>query len=136
MSSRKIKIGYIHMSSWTSKSNLADDCYFDPNSDWYNERSAVEVRALDPKEVVLKMGTYTLKIDYPLSTPYVEEFTTTPNGLTRHGLVNIIVRAYKKIYATAEKDNPHGVWGHCMSDLMLHTARVSPKGNISVDCDS
>lgn len=134
MSSRKIKLGYIHMSSWTPTSRLGDDYNFDPTDEAYNWKSSKEVRNLDPAETVLPDGTYTLEIDYPLSTTYTEEFTTTPVGLTRRGLVNIIVRAYKAIYDA--KDDPYGIWGHCLSDLMLHTARVSPKGTITVGCDS
>lgn len=110
------------MSNYRSNSKLADG-YCDE-----------KLPPLDPDEVVLTEGTYTLKIDYPLSNPYTEQFTTIPFGLTRRGLVNIIVRAYKAVYNA--KDDPYGIWGHGLSDLMLHTASVSPKGTVTVDCDS
>ena len=129
MSNRTIHLGYIHMSSWTSESQLADDCYFDEEDSCYNEKFAKKVRALAPNGVVLKKGVYTLKITYPLRNPFICTITVNEIGMTRRQLINRIVRAYKAIYATAEDDNPYGIWGHCMSDLMLHTAYVTPQGD-------
>lgn len=136
MSNRTIHLGYIHMSSWTPRSRLADDYYFDKNDDSYNRPHAKKIRALKPAEVVLKEGTYTLKIDYPLSNPYTRMVTVREAGMTRRQLVSLIVLAYKAIYDTAEENIAYGIWGHCMADLMLHTAYVTPKGTITVSCDS
>ena len=135
MSKRTIDLGYIHMSSWTPRSRLGDDYVFDPDDECYNDESSKAIRKLKPEQVVLKEGIYTLKITYPLHQPYTRMVTVREAGMTRRRLVNLIVMSYKAIYATAEDDNPYGIWGHCMSDLMLHTAEVTPASRGAVDCD-
>jgi hypothetical protein len=136
MSNRTIHLGFIHMSSWTAKSRLADDYYFDEADSYYDSPHAKKVRALDPNAVVLTKGTYTLKITYPLSRPFMAVMDVEKSGMTRRQLVSWIVKSYKAIYRKAGTTNPNGVWGHAMSDLMLHTATVSKKGVINVSCDS
>ena len=136
MSNRTIHLGRIHMSSWTPKARLAADYVFDPDDECYDDESSKAIRKLKPEQIVLKKGTYTLKIDYPLSNPYTRTVTVREAGMTRRQLVNLIVLAYKAIYDTAEENIAYGIWGHCMADLMLHTAYVTPKGTITVSCDS
>ena len=137
MSNRIIHLGFIHMSRWTAKSKLAASYYFDPKDESYNDKFAKKVRALDPDEVVLGVGNYTIKITYPLSVPFTSVVKVGSMGLTRRELVDLIVKAYRIVYKDANRSNKKfGVWGHCMSDLMLHTATVSKKNVINVDCDS
>lgn len=136
MSNRTIHLGYIHMSSWTLRSRLAADYVFDSDDECYDDESSKAIRKLKPEQVVLKKGIYILKITYPVREAYRKTFKVAAKGMTRRQLVNHIVKAYKAIYAEAGTTNPYGVWGHCMSDLMLHTAEVTLKGTITVSCDS
>ena len=136
MSNRTIHLGRIHMSSWTPKARLAADYVFDPDDECYDDESSKAIRKLKPEQIVLKKGTYTLTITYPLHNPYTRKVTVREAGMTRRQLINLIVKAYKAVYAKVVTTNPYGIWGHCMDDLMLHTAYVTPKGTITVGCDS
>ncbi len=137
-----IDLGYVHMSSYTAGDSL-------------DEYAAEDGRqAPDPKEVVLKEGKYSLVITYPLSNPYNGKFEVGKNGLTRGELVEKVIESYKEIYATedddvgaptgnisgmlnrASSDGRYGIWGHCMEDLLLHTAYVGKDNVIEVACDS
>jgi len=120
---KTIKLGYVHMSSYSP----GDDLNFTADSP--TERSE------NPKEVVLPpKSVFYLLIDYPLETEYTQRVPTGVFGITRRVLVNKIVAAYKKIYANEEK---YGIWGHEMSDLMLHSVNVMKDGvTLHVSCDS
>jgi hypothetical protein len=95
-----------------------------------------------------------LVIDYPLETPFKTRFTVDTKGMTRRKLVGLIIKSYRKIYDDEDKDvggetgnipgmlnrapsqGRYGIWGHCLGDLMLHTAKLQKSGNVSVSCDS
>lgn len=137
-----IDLGYVHMSSYKAGDSL-------------DEYAAEDGRlAPDAGEVVLKEGSYTLVITYPLSTPYNGKFKVGKRGMTRGKLVEKVIESYKEIYATededvgaptgniagmlnrASSDGRYGIWGHCMEDLMLHTAYVGKGNVVEVSCDS
>lgn len=142
MEKKTIDLGYVHMSSYKTDDVLdefaAEDGRKSPNL----------------KEVVLPEGQYKLVITYPLSNPYEGKFKVGTKGMTRAKLVEKVVKAYKKIYATEDEDvgaetgnisgmfnratseGRYGIWGHYMEDLMLHTAYLKKNGVIEVSCDS
>ena len=142
MKSKNINLGYIHMSSFKAGGDLDPQATDDGN------------KSPEPKEVVLGKGEYTLVIDYPLNVPFKKKFVVNKTGMTRAKLVALIIKSYKKIYADEDKDTNtqtgfipgmlnhatsdgrYGIWGHVMSDLMLHTATLQKSGNVTVCCDS
>lgn len=142
MKSKSIDLGYVHMSSYKAGDSL----------DQYAEEDGR--KSPDPKQVVLPEGQYNLVITYPLSNPYTGKFKVGKSGMTRSKLVDKVIKAYKKIYATEDEDvgeetgnipgmlnrassnGRYGIWGHCMEDLMLHTAYIEKGGKIRISCDS
>jgi len=148
MKEKKVKLGYIHMSDYTSKSRLFSDWMFE------NPEYKKEVN-LNPKEVILPAnGEYTLIIDYPLHNAFKKTFTAGKNGMTRRQFVDLIVKSYKKIYATEDSDvgdetgniqgmlnretseGRYGIWGHNLGDLILHTAYIQKNNTIEIGVDS
>lgn len=139
MKTKAIELGYIAMSDYTHTTDLNFGMFADE-------------KKVDADETVLTKGTYTLVIDYPLTSTYKQKFTT--KGMTRRGLVNLIVKAYHKIYDAEDKDvgkktghiegmlnratsaGRYGIWGHDLGDLMLATAQVQKSGNITLGVDS
>lgn len=131
-----IKLGYIHIDSWQPTDRLADDFYFDPEDDCYNEDCVKSVRELDPEEVVLPMRQYVIRLDYPTRVPFHTDLIVNGDGLTRRELVSAIVEAYRNLYKSAKGKNPYGVYGHDIGDLMLASADVSGNAIITVGVDS
>jgi hypothetical protein len=139
--SNSIDLGYVHMSSYKPGSKL---------DEYAEEDGRVSP---DPKEIVLNEGTYELEITYPLSNPFKGKFKVGKRGLSREKLVEKVIASYNHIYATEDGDvgaktgnipgmlnrarsnGRYGIWGHDMSDLMLHTAYVTGK-KVEVSCDS
>jgi hypothetical protein len=159
MKSKSIDLGYVPMEGYTSKTPLNPEWQF-PGHEYYEKGD--ELKNVDEKDVVLQRGTYDLVITYPLTTPFHKLFTVDAKGMTRRKLVNLIVKCYKKIYHDEDKavggetdnipgmlnrqtipgmlnrqtsEGPYGIWGHCLGDLMLHTARVD-RMTITIGCDS
>ena len=82
---------------------------------------------------------------YPLSIPCVKTFQTPTNGFTQKQLVLLVQRGYREIYDEentsssiaeqpmsqaypgcglinrCETNGVHGIWGHSIGDLYLHT---------------
>lgn len=115
---KEINLGYIAMCRYTPRTVLSPD---------YDDKK------VDPKEIVLKQNDYTLVIEYPLTNPYKEQILVGKKGMTRRELVNIIVAAYKKVYASGDT---YGIWGHYIGDLMLASAEVDCKNIITLGVDS
>ena len=109
----------------------------------------------DPSVIMVKEQQITLTYDYPLSNPVRKTHTTTnPAGWTREELCNRVMRDYAKIYEEekesmkgpesnipgmmnrAQSDGVHGIWGHSMSDLILHTLCRKKDGTYTVELDS
>jgi hypothetical protein len=142
MKPKTIDLGYVAMYDYTSKTDL--------NPEWIREEGG---KLVDANEVVLSKGNYVLVIHYPLTNAFKTKLVVK-SGMTRRQLVAFIVKMYKKVYADEDKgvghetgyisgmlnraqsNGPYGIWGHVLSDLMLHTATVQKSGNITVGCDS
>jgi hypothetical protein len=142
-----INLGYEHMDGWTGK---------EPSTftEWMHEddNHKKEIAAHPMTEVVLPAGKYTITITYPLATPFTATFRTPKKGLTRKQLFTKIAFYYQRIYREEDaaagdpgnipgmfnrntSEGPYGIWGHCLGDLILHTAYV--KGDqITTSCDS
>jgi hypothetical protein len=111
-------------------------------------------KGLKEDEVILPgKQEFLLQITYPLSIPYSGIIKTPAKGMTRREVVNKIVECYERIYREEDEavgkptpmitgmlnrdtsDGPYGIWGHVLSDLMLHTLNVA--GNkLTVGVDS
>jgi hypothetical protein len=94
---------------------------------------------LDPNEIIIKKKVIQIKYDYPLSVSHkFEHQTNNSNGFTRKELCEQIMKHYKDIYNEEEENHgnpgniprmlnrrksngPHGIWGHHIDDLYLHT---------------
>jgi hypothetical protein len=140
----EIDLGYIHMDSYKPKSPLTPR--------WWKNDPDMSQDTVDPKELVLKEGEYSLEITYPLTNPFNTKFKVSEKGFSRRELVKFIIDCYQYIYKQEESEvgdpgnipgmlnrarssGSYGIWGHGLGDLMLHTAYV--EGNkITVDCDS
>lgn len=153
---KKITLGSIHIASWKPNERLYPKYYDDPKNGL--SEYAEKYKKLNPDEVVLKCGKYTLIIDYPLSTPCKIDIDTL-FPLTRRQLVQLICKAYKQIYREEDETSEiegglnkdvggggpcfnrnrtsgkWGIWGHVIEDLQLHSAEVKNK-KITVGVDS
>lgn len=123
---------------------------------WMREDEEYEKEIKSTKEddvVLLPNSIYVLHITYPLSTTFIHQFVTTAHGMTRKELVKIVVTLYHKIYdeedasvgATPnipgmfnrqESKGPHGIWGHSLDDLILHSAEIDKDNVITLGIDS
>lgn len=154
---KKIQIGVVHIKSFDPKENkmFSYDHYYDKNDEFYDESYAKEVKACNPKEVVLPPEQeYTLVIDYPTSNPYKAKLKSGKKGLTRIQLADKVCKHYRKMYAEedgtaggdpghipgmlnrAHSEGKYGIWGHDIGDLILCDATVRKNGEIHVGVDS
>lgn len=123
--------------------------------EWYAEDCPSDVASYLPDEVILDSDTkYTLKIDYPLTNPYLGEFITGKNGMTRQEFVDLACKTYQEIYNTEDEDvkmkTPNipgmynrstsngrfGIWGHDIEDLTIHTLYVDENNVLTLGVDS
>jgi len=92
-----------------------------------------------PNEIVIPMQNIRVLYNYPLSNPVIYPFKAdTPQGFTRAHLARKVADGYKRIFDEEEAavGNPghlagmsnrasssglHGIWGHDLGNLMLHT---------------
>ena len=148
---REIPVGpvgsYVQLKDWKSGDKLW--------SDWIEKdfEYSKAIKGLDPKEEILPVGKYTLKIDYPLSTPFIEERELT-KPMTREEVVMWIVDRYHFIYDVENEtskvkagnivgmynrnntDGSYGIWGHDLGDLALHTIYVDKNNVVTLGVDS
>ncbi|MCK9447297.1 hypothetical protein M0Q50_10640 [bacterium] len=123
-----IIVGNIYLSSWKHGDKLYQDWMLK-----YPEDYAESINS-DPNEIVIdKEGEYTLIVDYPLNNIYQEKFLIDKNGLKRIELVEKIVNTYKYIY---DNIDIYKIWGHNLSDLILHTIYVKENNIIKLGIDS
>lgn len=129
---------------------------YDKNLDWTKENTSPYIQISDygsdiaaqrnPNEIVLPMKKIRVKYNYPLSRTVIFEFTADGDCFTRAELIRNICEGYVKIYKEeddaghpgtvskqclnrAQSHGPYGIWGHDISDLVLH--RVSQlEGNL------
>lgn len=146
MKSKEIAVGdYVHLETWKKGDRLY--------SSWRKDDEDFDPSIVNPDEVILPEGNYTLVIDYPLSNPYKEllEFILP---VTRKQIVEIIVDRYRNIYKEENEstdisaDNILGmlnrnstngkyrIWGHDLEDLDLHTIWVDENNIITLGIDS
>lgn len=59
------------------------------------DETEYDYSGVNPKEIVLKRGSYTLNIEYPLNEPFMKEMTFYED-VTRECLVKEFVNAYKE----------------------------------------
>ena len=127
-----INLGYLHLAGYTPNTPL--------NPKWAAKEK--DYKLVKDGEVVLLAGEYKLVIDYPLHTPFTHSFKVGAEGMTHRALVTLIAKKYKQIYDEEDKaigetgHGPYGIWGHCLEDLMLHTATVLENRNINLGVDS
>jgi len=141
------QLGYVEMHKWKKNHPLFPK--------WYSFSSSAELH-LDRTEVILPKGIYTLKIDYPLSIPFKVKINS--KGMTREQVIQEVVKRYKQVYREEDKsskikpllrkdggnapllnrqqtDGKYGIWGHVLSDLILHTLYIRGK-TLTVGVDS
>lgn len=141
MKSDKINLGYLNLSSWKKGDKLFSSWMYEPKN--YPEYKK-EIESTKPHEIILPPNKeYNLVITYPLSKKFETTVKTGEKGLTREEVVDLIVRCYKFIYDEEEAtskiksgqisdtflnrnqtDGDYGIWGHVLSDLILHTLYV------------
>lgn len=145
------------MSSYRKNGKLFPDYYYtkdecDTDTDFNKYQK--EILNNLPDEVILPPNkTFNLKITYPLTNPFVCELNSGNKGLTRRQVIEFVIKCYKQIYKEEDKstkvktglvpglynrnetNGKYGIWGHDMSDLMLHTLEVCGN-NLGVSCDS
>lgn len=151
MDFRKIELGRIQIENWSPKNGemFSYPMYYE------EEEYANLVIECYPSEIVLEPNTeYTLVIAYPLSVPYEKKFKVNSDGMTRLKFVDLICKAYRKIYKEEDKstkikvgnisgmlnrnatNGKYGIWGHSIEDLLLCDASVGKKNRIIVGVDS
>lgn len=120
---------------------------------WYDDKE--KVASIDPDEIILEPNKkYVLIIDYPLSREFVQPIDTIGNGMSRKELVSLITQCYKLIYKDEEEttsieptdipgmlnrittNGAYGIWGHNLSDLILHTVYIDGNNVIRLGVDS
>ena len=133
MKFKDITLGDVAMYKWKLGDPLCPD--------WYEDKPDI-----DPKEIILEPNSeFTLCITYPLSRDFTTKISTKEGGMTRESFVALVVLCYKQIYKDEDKtseidashipgmynrvttDGVYGIWGHDLSDLILHTLHVRGK---------
>lgn len=107
-----------------------------------------------PEEIVIKLKTIRVKYDYPLSHEVILSFDADrPEGFTRAHLARKISEGYQQIYREEEEavgnpghipgmanrnrsNGPHGIWGHDLGDLLLHSVSHEGGDLFSLGVDS
>ncbi len=136
------------MSSYKTGDEIFPDYFYE------EEDNLEEIKNSPPDEIILPANQiFTLYIDYPLTTEFTTELNTGVHGLTRRNVIDFVIKCYKKIYEEEDEstkvkaghipnmfnrnktNGKYGIWGHDLSDLMIHTLYV--QGNeLRVGVDS
>lgn len=130
MDAKEIPVGsYVHIKNWKKGDKLW--------SDWIEDdpEYSAHIKDLNPEEKILDAGKYILKIDYPLSIPFIEE-RVLDKPMTREEVVDWIVDRYHFIYDVEKDTGTFGIWGHAIEDLDLHTIFIDKNGLITLGVDS
>jgi len=117
-------------------------------------------RQRHPAEVVIPMPVIRIQFDYPLAQPVIYEYQAdTPGGFSRIHLARCVVAGYNRIYKEEDDfvakqkieekphtgpymfnrrttNGPHGIWGHSLGDLVLHTVEQVEDNLFSLGVDS
>lgn len=107
---------------------------------------------LDGDETVIRDELIRIHYDYPLTNPVIRTHTIR-GGFTRKDLAEIVANDYQVIYDEETNsishtpppirglinrprtNGVHGIWGHVIDDLVLHTARYD-NGDVLLGLDS
>ncbi len=106
-----------------------------------------------PDEIVIPFNEILIKYTYPLSTSVVLGFKSNDIGFTRAELARKICEGYHQIYNEEESavgnsgnisgmlnrassEGPYGIYGHHISDLLLHSVRQINDNLFGLDVDS
>jgi hypothetical protein len=126
---------------------------WEPGYDYNSDTDERMIKDLDPNEIIIKKHIVEIKYDYPLSVSHkFKHHSTNIKGFTRKELSEQIMKHYKDIYKEEEEivgnpghipgmlnrrtsDGPHGIWGHDIGDLILHTIHVRD-GTYTLGIDS
>jgi hypothetical protein len=92
---------------------------------------------IDPTEVIAPAGTIQVRFDYPLSNPFVAEFSQ-PQEWAAQDFILAVCNKYEEIYAEEaattkvvpighqgslanrnQTNGKYGIWGHVIEDLSL-----------------
>lgn len=149
---KEITLGYVSMYNYKKDTPLFE-CEGIEDEEWKREIER-DIKKFPADEIILPSNRkYTLIIDYPLTKPFKNIFSTGKRGMTRRSVVNFIVKCYRKIYDEEDKtsstrakyisgmfnrdetNGKYGIWGHCLGDLVLHTLCVK-KDILEVGVDS
>lgn len=113
---------------------------------------------LNPNEIVITNPSITIVFDYPLRGSFRFPFVSE-GGFTRRKLAKVIAKQYARIYEEEQRttdlpietiserehrlgteeselknragtDGTYGIWGHVLSDLVLHTVYFNPEENV------
>jgi len=122
-------------------------------SDHYHDKK--ETEQIKPSEIIIPPDkTINIVIDYPLTNQFEITLKPKTKGWTRLAVVEFIIKCYKQIYKEEEKsskiksghipnmfnrnqtDGKYGIWGHDLSDLILHSLDEESKDVFVVCCDS
>ena len=151
MKIKNISVGdYVHLETWKP----GDPLYSPWKKDYADEfGEKFDPDSLDPEEMILPAGEYTLFIDYPLSIPFKHK-RNFDNPVSREEVVKWIVDCYHGIYATENSttavktddipgmlnrnttNGTYGIWGHSLDDLDLHTIHIDEDNLITLGVDS
>ena len=110
---------------------------------------------LNPDQIVIPKQDVTVCYSYPLSHDFVNiHHTDNPAGFTRKEISEQIMKTYAQIYAEEDSDvgkptehipgmmnrntseGRHGIWGHDIGDLQLHSMEEEENGVFSLGVDS
>lgn len=126
---------------------------WEPGYDYNSDTDERMIKDLDPNEIIIKKHIIEIKYDYPLSVSHkFKHHSNNIKGFTRKELSEQIMKHYKDIYKEEEEivgnpghipgmlnrrtsDGPHGIWGHDIGDLILHTIHVRD-GTYTLGIDS
>ena len=160
MKNKEIIAGYVYPGEWKGKgSSIWPEWWINPDktSTWYDgeyqKEQEEDMKQSPPEEVILESNTeYTLKIDYPLSNPFVAKFKTEKDGMTRQEFVDLACESYQHIYEVEDAgkdpgtipgmynrvitDGEFGIWGHYIGDLTIHTLYIDENNLITLGVDS
>jgi len=149
MKSKEINLGYVDIANWKE-----GDPIFGEWMNHYPEYTE-QIKNTLPDEIILESNkTYTLQIDYPLSTLFTHEFNTSEKGMTRAEFIKMVVDAYhfiydveddtvghktgniSRMYNREKSSGKYGIWGHHLEDLVLHTLIFEDNEVIKIGVDS
>ena len=149
---KAIDAGYAYPGQWKGKGSPIYPSWWIEDEDG---EYAEDMAANPPEEVILPANKkYTLKIEYPLSTPFLADFETGKKGMTRQEFVDMACEAYQEIYRIEDgdvggptpdipgmlnrqtSDGRYGIWGHDIGDLTIHTLYLEKNNLITLGVDS